>query len=49
MLIKVFQLLQPKLVCSLAVLRDYNNLVIRHATLLILGKEVVLALEDNKG
>jgi hypothetical protein len=28
MLIKVLQLLQAKLICSLAVLRDYNNLII---------------------
>jgi hypothetical protein len=49
MLIKVFQLLQPKLVCSPAVLRDCNNLVVRHAALLVSGREVVLALEDDKG
>ena len=33
----------------LAILRDSNNLVIRQIILLILGREVVLALEDNKG
>ena len=32
-----------------AILRDVNNLIARYAWLLILGKEVVLALEDNKG
>jgi hypothetical protein len=49
MLIKVLQLLQPKLVCSPAVLRDCDNLVLGQILLLILGREVIAAFEDNKG
>jgi hypothetical protein len=49
MLIKVLQLLQPKLVYSLAVLRDYNNLVLGQILLLIPGREVIAAFKDNKG
>jgi hypothetical protein len=49
MLIKVLQLLQAKLICCLAILRDCNNLVVWRAALLVLGREIVLALEDNKG
>jgi hypothetical protein len=49
MLIKVLQLLQPKLVCSLAVLRDCDNLVLGQILLLILGREVIAAFEDNEG
>jgi hypothetical protein len=49
MLIKVLQLLQAELICCLAVLRNSNNLIVRRAALLILSREVVLALEDNEG
>jgi hypothetical protein len=49
MRVKVLQLLQAKLICCPAVLRDSNNLVRRYTLLLVLGREVVLALEDNKG
>jgi hypothetical protein len=48
-LIKVLQLLQAKLICRLAVLRDYNNLVLRQILLFVLGREVIAALKDNKG
>jgi hypothetical protein len=48
-LVKVLQPLQTKLIVCLAVLRDSNNLVVRYTWLLVLGREVVLALEDNKG
>ncbi|KAF1922776.1 uncharacterized protein M421DRAFT_77103, partial [Didymella exigua CBS 183.55] len=41
--------LNSKLVVSLAVVRDIKNLVIRYTRLLVLGREVVLAREDNKG
>jgi hypothetical protein len=47
--IKVLLLLNTKLIYYLAILRDYNYLVLRLAHFLILGKEVVLALEDKKG
>jgi hypothetical protein len=48
-LIKVLQLLQPKLICCPAVFRDCNNLVLGQILLLILGREVIAALKDNKG
>jgi hypothetical protein len=49
MLIKVLYLLQPKLIYYLAILRDCNNLVLGQILLLILGREVIAALKDNKG
>jgi hypothetical protein len=49
MLIKVLQPLQPKLVCSPAVLRDCNNPVLGQILLLIPGREVIAALEDDEG
>jgi hypothetical protein len=49
MLIKVLQLLQPKLVCSPAVLRDCNNPVLGQILLLIPGREIIAAFEDDKG
>jgi hypothetical protein len=48
-LIKVLQPLQPKLVCSPAVLRDCNNLVLGQILLLVPGREVIAAFEDNEG
>jgi hypothetical protein len=48
-LIKVLQPLQAELIYYLAVLRNSNNPIVRRAALLILSREVVLALEDNKG
>ena len=48
-LIKVLQLLQTKLVCCLAVLRDCNNLILGYSILLVLGREVIAAYKDNKG
>ena len=47
MLIKVLQPLQAKLICRPAVLRDCNNPIVRQILLLIPGREVVLALEDD--
>ena len=47
-LVKVLQLLQPKLICYLAVLRDCNNLILGSSILLILGGELIAALKDNK-
>jgi hypothetical protein len=49
MLIIVLQPLQTKLICSPAVLRDSNNPIVRCAALLVPGREVVLALEDDEG
>ena len=49
MLVKVLQLLNTKLICCLAVLRDPNNLILRQVFFLVLGGEVVLASKDNKG
>jgi hypothetical protein len=49
MLIKVLQPLQAKLICCPAVLRDYNNPVVWRTALLVPGREIVLALEDDKG
>ena len=49
MLIKVLQPLQTKLICRPAVLRDCNNLVLGQILLLVPGREVIAALEDNKG
>jgi hypothetical protein len=49
MLIKVLQPLQPKLVYSPAVLRDCNNPVLGQILLLIPGREVIAAFEDDKG
>jgi hypothetical protein len=49
MLIKVLQPLQAELICYPAVLRNSNNPIMRRAALLIPSREVVLALEDNKG
>ena len=46
--IKVLQLLYTKLIYCLAVLRDPNNLILQQILLFILGREVVLTLEDNK-
>jgi hypothetical protein len=48
-LIKVLQPLQAKLIYCPAVLRDRNNPIVWQATLLIPGREVVLALEDDEG
>ena len=49
MLIKVLQPLYTKLIRRPAVLRDPNKLVSRQAILLVLGREVVLALKDDEG
>jgi hypothetical protein len=49
MLIKVLQLLQPKLIYCPTVLRDCNNLVLRQILLLVLGREVMAALKDDEG
>lgn len=48
MLIKVLQPLQPKLICCPAVLRDCDNSVLGQILLLVPGREVIAALEDNK-
>jgi hypothetical protein len=48
MLIKVLQPLQAKLICCPAVPRDCNTLIVRYTTLLVPGREVVLAGEDDK-
>jgi hypothetical protein len=48
-LVKVLQPLQTKLIICPAVLRDSNNPVVRHTWLLVPGREVVLALEDDEG
>ena len=44
--VKVPYLVYPKLVSSLAVIRDPNNLVLRQFFLLVLGREVVVGLKD---
>ena len=49
MLIKVLQLLNTKLICGPAVIRDSNNPIVRQILFLIPGREVVLALKDNEG
>jgi len=49
MLVKVLQPLQPKLICRPAVLRDCNDPVLRQILLLVPGREVMAALEDNEG
>ena len=49
MLIKVLQPLKTKLICCPAVLRDCNNPVLGQVILLIPGREVVVAFEDDEG
>ena len=49
MLVKVLQPLEAKLVCCPAVLRDRDNPIVRQALLLVPGREVVLALENDEG
>jgi hypothetical protein len=48
MLIKVLQLLQAKLICCPAILRDCNNPVLEQILLLVPGREVMAALEDDE-
>ena len=48
-LVKVLQPLQTKLIVCPAVLRDVDNPVARYNWLLVPGREVVLALEDDEG
>ena len=48
-LIKVLQPLDSKLIVGPAVVRDTYNPVVRYTRLFVLGREVVLAREDNKG
>ena len=48
-LVKVLQPFQTKLIVCPAVLRDVDNPVARYNWLLVPGREVVLALEDNEG
>ncbi|KAF1360972.1 hypothetical protein EJ07DRAFT_81150, partial [Lizonia empirigonia] len=45
----VLQPLQAKLICCPAVLRDCNNPVARQVILLVPGREVIVALEDDEG
>jgi hypothetical protein len=47
--IKVLQPLQPKLICCPAVLRDCNNPILGYSILLVPGREVIAALEDDEG
>lgn len=47
--VKVLQPLHTKLIRRLAVLGDPDKPVSRQAILLVPGREVVLALKDNKG
>jgi len=49
MLVKVLQPLQPKLICRPAVLRHRNKPVLRQILLLVPGREVMAALEDDEG
>jgi hypothetical protein len=49
MLIKMLRPLQAEPMCCPAVLRDCNSSVMRYSLLLVLGREVVLAMEDDKG
>ena len=49
MLVKMLQPLQAKLICCPAVLRDCNNPILGQILLLVPGREVIAALEDNKG
>ena len=49
MLIKVPQPCNTKLVCCLAVVADCNSPITRYIVVLVLGREVVLASEDNEG
>jgi hypothetical protein len=49
MCVEMLQPLKTKLVRCPAVLRECDNPVVRQAILLVLGGEVVLALEDNEG
>jgi hypothetical protein len=49
MRIKVLQPLKTKLISRPAVLRDCNNPILGYSILLVPGREVVAALEDDKG
>ena len=48
-LVKVLQPLQTKLIVCPAVFRDSDDPVVRYTWLLVPGREVVLALEDDEG
>jgi hypothetical protein len=47
--VKVLQPLQTKLISSPAVTRDSNHLILGQILLLVLAREVVARLKDNKG
>ena len=47
--VKVPYLVYTKLVSSLAVIRDSNNLVLRQILFFVLGREVVVGLKDKEG
>ena len=49
MLVKMLQPLQAKLICCPAVLRDCNNPILGQILLLVPGREVIAALEDDEG
>jgi hypothetical protein len=49
MLVKVLQPLQAKLICCPAVLRNCNNPVLGQILFLVPDREVMAALEDDKG
>ena len=49
MRVKMLKLLKTKRVIYLAIIKDFKELVIKYFSLLILAKEVVLTLINNKG
>jgi hypothetical protein len=47
--VKVLQLVKTKLVSSLAVFRDADNLVLRQGFILVLVRQVLAGFEDDVG
>ena len=47
--IEVLKPLETKLVGCLAILRDSNNPIVRQVIVLVPGREVVVAIEDDEG
>jgi hypothetical protein len=46
---KVLQLVKPKLISSLAILRDSNSLILEQVVILILVRLVLARFKDNIG
>jgi hypothetical protein len=47
--VKVLQLVKTKLISSLAVFRDADNLVLRQGFILVLVRQVLAGFKDNVG